>query len=120
MKFSLGPYEDQELLQELREVLILFFEGLIQGLGNFNSISQISSRTEDIVKFCLLVSREQENPSGSLIGGVLGIVSDIILAFGNICCIEEVVGLVKIHLNSDCEIVKINAECAISNLSQLA
>jgi hypothetical protein len=117
MRFSLGDYEDQEFLFELREIMVLFLEGLVQGLSYGNLITKIEPKADEIVKYCLEVSKDA---GGNLVGSVLGIFSDIILGFGRICCKEEVALLVKANINSTVEIIKMNAECAMTNLSQLS
>jgi hypothetical protein len=116
MKLSLSNLEDEEFLQEIREALVLFFEGFIQGLGNVSELGLLVGSIERLVEYCLIVGDQKYQPSFKLIAGVLGIFSDLLLNFDIIPCQNEVKVFIQKHLNSDIEIIRNNADFAFSSL----
>ena len=117
MTFSLSDYEDTEFVDELKELIVSFYEGVIQGLENVGKVEIIAGKVSDIVKFCLLVTQDSENQN--LLAGALGIFADIAMAFGNLPERENILKFVKQFVNNESEMVRMNAECAVKTISEL-
>ena len=116
MEFSLSDKDDSENLEELKEMTVFLIEGLIQGLEGLHELQRISENIDKIVKYCLVVCQDQFCPSQSLVGSVFGIFSDVLMGFQRIPYEFDVKNLISKYINSEIEIVKMNAQCALSNI----
>jgi hypothetical protein len=119
VQFALSDYDDPEFLAEIRELLVSFYEGLIQGLENIGKIELIAIKVQDILKFCIFVTSDDQMPGPNIVAGAIGIFADIALAFGEIPEKEKILKFVKQFMSSDSEMVRMNAECALKTISQL-
>jgi hypothetical protein len=119
MRFSLSDYEDTEFLDEVKELIVNFFEGVIQGLENVGKVSLISGKVSDIIKYCLIVTQDIQSTNPNIIAGALGIFADIALAFNSLPEKESILNFVKQFLSNESEMVRMNAECAIKTISDL-
>lgn len=119
VQFALSDYDDPEFLSEIRELLVSFYEGLIQGLENVGKIELIAGKVGDILKFCIVITDAGQFPSPDTVAGAIGIFADIALAFGHLPEKEKILKFVKQFMSSESEMVRMNAECAIKTITQL-
>lgn len=119
VQFALSDYDDPEFLAEIRELIVSFYEGLIQGLENIGKIELIAVKVQDILKFCIFITGDEQLPGLNIVAGAIGIFADIALAFGEIPEKEKILKFVKQFMSSDSEMVRMNAECALKTISQL-
>ncbi|OMJ75314.1 hypothetical protein SteCoe_25590 [Stentor coeruleus] len=108
--------DDEESLEELREAVVCFFEGFLQGVGNFVDLRSLANKIDGIVKYCLIISDDKYSPNENIVGGILGIFADIIMAFETVSCSGQIKALAQKYSQSPSEIIRMNADCVISNM----
>lgn len=108
--------DDEESLEELREAVVCFFEGFLQGVGNFVDLRSLANKVDGIVKYCLIITDDKYSPSENIIGGVLGIFADIIMAFETVSCSGQIKALAQKYSQNPSELIRMNADCVISNM----
>ena len=116
MQKSLQSSEDTDYVQELQEVVVILFEGLVQGLSLAEELQAIAGSLQGVVRYCLEVSMEKYQPSDRLIGGALGVFVDVILAANGILYAEQVRALAEKYKDSEDDTVKANAKFVIEHL----
>lgn len=72
-----------EYLIELRESILQFYVGLLQGLSEAKSADHISSHIPKIVDFALYSTQENFKPTVDMFVTSLGLIGDIVSAYGD-------------------------------------
>ena len=119
VQFALSDFDDFEFLAEIRELLVSFYEGLVQGLENIGKVELMALKVTDILKFCIFITGEEQMPGDNTVAGALGIFADIALAFGELPEKDKILRFVKRFMSSESEMVRMNAECALKTISEL-
>lgn len=70
-----------EYLLQLREAILEFYVGLLQGLSEMNQIDTIFLKIPNIIQYTILVTCEKYNPSYALHNSALGLLGDIAYAY---------------------------------------
>jgi hypothetical protein len=66
-----------EFLLFLREAILEFYVGLIQGLLECQQLSQISNRLPQVIEYACLCLQPQYYPNENIFKSILGLIGDI-------------------------------------------
>ena len=107
---SLQVTEDLDVddsLRELRESVLEFYVGLLQGLGSCKQQDVVRAKVPSLVVYISMVIGEKYRPGTSSHEAALGLIGDIVVAYGDSALVYILMPYVKKFLNEEPRLAKI-------------